>query len=66
MTCCAVGMNSGSAGLGDERRVGRGDNLQVTRCKVAVKIRMGVRGWSPGCAEGWRGWRKPLIYWCRW
>lgn len=36
------------------------------RLEVRAKVRIRVRGWSPSCAEGWRGWRKRLIYWCRW
>lgn len=34
--------------------------------EVRDEVRIRVRGWSPSCEEGWRGWRKRLIYWCRW
>ena len=26
------------------------------------EVKIMVRGWSPSCEEGWRGWRKRLIY----
>lgn len=31
-----------------------------------AEVGIGVRGWSPSCEEGLLGWRKQLIYWCRW
>lgn len=34
--------------------------------KNTLEVRIRVRGWSPSCEEDSRGWRKQLIYWCRW
>lgn len=34
--------------------------------EVKTEVRIRVRGLSPSCGEGWWGWKKRLIYWCRW
>lgn len=41
-------------------------DCEETTLKVRAEVRIRVRGSSPSCAEGWRDWRKRLIYWCRW